>query len=245
MSPRIAQHQRPCPSLAIVRDPRILRGSGAAGAYPRDPLVVGLVSGFAATLAYFIFYSLLGRRLAHSRAARAKKLARQVSQENSAETTERSHPPTSKESTMTAPHAPSNASKCNRLLLLTALAVTAVGNLCLGAGSAHADEVRPGLTCDDTFGVFTCNNTTDVDYTVLQTRDCAGGSWTTTDYTTTYDSKGHSSSTPHTVVHSAEPHQSFATVFVPAHNSGSGINGCDYETSHIAYSIQTAPPPAT
>jgi hypothetical protein len=137
---------------------------------------------------------------------------------------------------MTTTHAPISAAKTaftarsvplhylpakfNSLPLLAALAVTAVGSLCLGAGSAHADQVRPGLTCDDAFGVITCNNTTDTDYTVLQTRDCAGGSWTTFDYTSTFDSKGHPSVTPHLKTHSAVPHESFATVFVPAHNTG-------------------------
>jgi hypothetical protein len=56
-----------------------------------------------------------------------------------------------------------------RIILVAAIAASA-SSLSLGIATAHADEVKPGLACDDFGGVFKCDNSTDVDYTVTQKR---------------------------------------------------------------------------
>src|SRR5438067_1168361 len=78
----------------------------------------------------------------------------------------------------------------NNLTPFAALAVIAVGSLWLGTATAHADPivVRPGLTCDDSSGVINCNNATNTDYTVTQRKECAGGDYSSTDYTSGFDS---------------------------------------------------------
>jgi hypothetical protein len=60
-----------------------------------------------------------------------------------------------------------------RVTLLAALAASAIGTLYLGAGTAGADEVKPGLNCDvdNLWGNVSCTNTTDIGYTVTLTRE--------------------------------------------------------------------------
>jgi hypothetical protein len=127
-----------------------------------------------------------------------------------------------------------------RFTVLAALAVGAVANLFVGGVTAHADDVLPGLTCDDLGGVITCNNTTDKDYTVLQNRVCPGGTWTTTTFS---PDPAYSSGMYTTTSHTEEPSVEFARVFAAAHNTGWGHNGCDhFDATSITYSIEPPPP---
>jgi hypothetical protein len=105
------------------------------------------------------------------------------------------------------------------------LAVTTVGSLFLGAGSAHADEILPGLTCDYFYGMTTCANTTDTGYTVTESRDC----------TWAYNFDG-----PKTI--------KVSTFFVPPQfnglvsSSGCGSRPDSNSAKSVTYSI--VPPPA-
>jgi hypothetical protein len=123
----------------------------------------------------------------------------------------------------TAPSAPLShlPAKMTAIPLLAALAVTTVGSLFLGAGSAHADEIRPGLTCDYFYGMTTCANTTDTGYTVNETRDCTDA-WNFDNTKTTRVS----------------------TFFVPPQSNGLvSSSGCgESSAKSVTYSI--APPPA-
>jgi hypothetical protein len=131
------------------------------------------------------------------------------------------------------------------LMLVAALAVTVAGGLSLGAGTAYADEVLPGLTCDDFDGIITCTNTTNTDYTIVQTKQCAGGDRSSTDYGYMLNPvTGHYDNSPKMSFHSTEPSVEIANVFVPARNSGIGLNGCDYHADRISYSVAPPPPPA-
>lgn len=124
----------------------------------------------------------------------------------------------------TAPSAPLShlPAKLTGLPLLAALAVTTVF---LGAGSAHADEIRPGLICDYFYGMTTCANTTDTGYTVTESRDC----------TWAYKSDG-----PKTM--------KVSTFFVPPQfnglvsSSGCGSRSDSNSAKSVTYSI--VPPPA-
>jgi hypothetical protein len=49
-----------------------------------------------------------------------------------------------------------------RMIPVAAIAASA-NNLSLGIATAHADEVKPGLTGAELGGVFKCDNSTDVD----------------------------------------------------------------------------------
>jgi hypothetical protein len=123
----------------------------------------------------------------------------------------------------TAPSVPLShlPAKSTSLPLLAALAVSTVGSLFVGAGSAHADEVRPGLTCDYFYGMTTCANTTDAGYTVTETRDCTDA-W---NFDNTTDTR-------------------VTTFFVPPLSNGLvSSSGCGKSSAKsVTYSI--APPPA-
>jgi hypothetical protein len=116
----------------------------------------------------------------------------------------------------------------------------AVAGVALAIPMAHADPtvVRPGLTCDDIWGVINCTNDTDTDSTVLQTKQCAAGTWSTTEYDSEYDYTTHTStSQPKLVFHSTDAQSTVANVFVAAHSSALGANGCDHDTAGITYAI--------
>src|SRR5262245_33702609 len=112
-----------------------------------------------------------------------------------------------------------------------ALTVVALG-FWLGAGSAHAApvEVQPGLTCDDFDGIITCTNTTATDYSIIQTRNCLGGSWSDFDYSYGYNPvTGEYDSQPKMKFHSAEPSVRTARIFAAANSTGMGLNDCEYQ----------------
>ncbi len=137
------------------------------------------------------------------------------------------------------------------LTLLAALAVSVGGGLSLGTGPAHADDVLPGLTCDEQLLTTDCTNTTNSDYTVLQTRECAGGSYSTTVPGYGYDAGSggftFSAPTPQTIY--VDPTVEYVRVFVPANNTGSGPrSSCALETERFYYSVEppaAGPPPPT
>lgn len=136
-----------------------------------------------------------------------------------------------------------------RAVAVTALAVSVAGGLSPGAGTAHADEVLPGVTCDEQFLSTTCTNTTNADHTVLQTRECAGGSYSTTVPGYGYDAGSggftFSAPTPQTIY--VDPTVEFVRVFVPANSTGSGPrSSCALETERLYYSVEqpaAGPPP--
>jgi hypothetical protein len=123
-----------------------------------------------------------------------------------------------------------------------AIAVSALGSLSLGAGIAQADpiQVKPGLTCDDFAGYIRCDNTTNADYTVIQTRHCMGGDWSDINNGFGYDPvTGKYDNGPRTEFHTADPSVQTATIFVAANNTGFGTNGCDNdEGATFVYTIQ-------
>jgi hypothetical protein len=118
--------------------------------------------------------------------------------------------------------------------LITGSAI-ALGVTTLPAPAAHADpiQVKPGLSCDDFYGVINCTNTTDTDYTVTEKRACAEGDYTDTSY---------ENSKPHTTDHHADAEVKYTNVFVPAHNTAMGYLGCDTHADTVTFSI--APPAA-
>ena len=131
-----------------------------------------------------------------------------------------------------------------RLTLIAALGLSIGAAFLLGAATAHADEVLPGLTCDEQFLSTDCTNTTKTDYMVVQTRECAGGTYTTTHPGYGYDagSGGFTFNAPMTEYHSVEPSVEYVRVFVPANNTGSGPrSSCDLETLRFFYTVE---PPA-
>ncbi|EHB48725.1 Uncoordinated protein 34, isoform a [Mycolicibacterium rhodesiae JS60] len=129
-----------------------------------------------------------------------------------------------------------------RRILLAALAVSVGGGLSVGAGTAHADDVLPGLTCDEQFLSTNCTNTTNTDYTVLQTRECAGGS-----YSTSYNGGTADNPAMYYTTHTVDPTVEYVRVFVPANNTGSGPrSSCELETERFYYSVEPpvpGPPP--
>jgi hypothetical protein len=133
----------------------------------------------------------------------------------------------------------------NSVTLLAALAVSVVG-VSLGAGTAHADVVRPGLTCDRNWQITTCNNTTNTDYTVIATRECSGGTYTTTVPQTQYGPNGTSTTTYTFEIHSVDPSVEQDNIFVPANNTGTIMSGCPVgsDTKRVSYSVGPPPPPA-
>jgi hypothetical protein len=131
------------------------------------------------------------------------------------------------------------------LAFVAALAAGAAVNLFVGAGTAHADPVvvQPGLTCDDFGGVVRCDNTTNSDYTVTQTRECSGGSWGESVPQTQYGPNGTSQTTYMWQTHSVEPHTQYASVFAPANNAGFGSNSCGRGSDPVRITYSIAPPP--
>jgi hypothetical protein len=136
--------------------------------------------------------------------------------------------------------------------LVAGLAVSVGAGLSLGAGTAHADpiEVKAGLTCDEDLFSTICTNTTNTDYTVVQTRDCKGGTLGSSVPHTEYshDSKGNlQTETTYTwETRSVDPSTEIITVFVPAHDTGSGPrSSCTLDTVGFHYSVESpAPGPA-
>lgn len=116
------------------------------------------------------------------------------------------------------------------LTVLTALAVGVSASVGLGAGAAQADPVavKPGLSCNDFVGVINCTNDTDTDYTVTQKRECAEGDYTDFSY---------DRATPRMVFHHADAEMKYTNVFVAAHNTGMGYQGCETHADNITYSI--------
>jgi hypothetical protein len=127
-------------------------------------------------------------------------------------------------------------------IFLATLAVSVGGGISLGAGIAQADEVLPGLTCnqDAFFGVTTCTNTTNTDYTVFQTRECEGGAYSVPGYFGGLDSNGNPIMT--TTMSYVDPSVEQSTIFVPAHNTGLGLESCAISAMRVHYSVE--PPPA-
>lgn len=127
------------------------------------------------------------------------------------------------------------------VLIVTTLIVAGAVALTLGISKAHADPVafKPGVSCDDVWGVINCTNDTDTDVEVTQTKQCAEGSWMTTDYEMVYNYGTHSStSVPKSVFHHTDSQTKVATVFVAAHNTALGLNGCDHDTAAISYATR-------
>jgi hypothetical protein len=132
------------------------------------------------------------------------------------------------------------------LKLLAALAVGVGGGLSLGAGTSHADvyEVKPGLTCDEVFLSTTCTNITNTDYTVIQTRECAGGEYTTSTPVYSYGPKGEQSLLYYsTSTHHVDPSTEYVSIFAPANDTGWGPrSSCRLETERFYYSVEPPVP---
>jgi hypothetical protein len=136
------------------------------------------------------------------------------------------------------------------------LAVAAAGGLGLGAATAQADpvQIKPGLSCDDVVGFINCTNDTDTDVTVVQKRDCPGGTKVITEYGYGYNavSGGFSSGTPMTRYVDVDPSVEFTSIFVAAHNTGFGQKSCEGDSAtSITYTTEAPgadqgppPPPA-
>jgi len=144
------------------------------------------------------------------------------------------------------------------LILLAALAVSAGGSLSLGAATAHADvlaactpafmsltctaEVQPGLTCN-AGGWTTCTNATNRDYTVIETLECPGGSYTGYEYGYGFDPiKGEMGMTSNLLVtRYVDPSVEHSSIFVPANNTGTGPQGTGCpagSATSVRYSVQ-------
>jgi hypothetical protein len=135
-----------------------------------------------------------------------------------------------------------------RMTMLAALAVGVVGGLSVGAAPAQADpvQVKPGLSCDDVVGFINCTNDTDTDVTVVQKKDCPGGTKAITEYGYGYNavSGGFSSGTPMTRYVDVDPSVEFTSIFVAAHNTGFGQKSCEGDSAtSITYTTE-APAPA-
>jgi len=145
-----------------------------------------------------------------------------------------------------------------RRLTVALVAATATLGLSLSfAGNTRADvpatctedllgmtctvEVLAGLTCN-AGGWTTCTNTTNTDYTVIETVDCPAGSFIASELVPMYDAlTGTNTMTPQTVTHYVEASVEHSSIFVPANNTGTGPQGtgCDGgNPTSIRYSIE-------
>jgi hypothetical protein len=133
-----------------------------------------------------------------------------------------------------------------RFMLLAALAASVGASISMGAGTAQADDVLPGLTCnqDVFFGVTTCTNTTTTDYTVIQTRECEGGSYFIPGTFGGSDANGNPIMTSN--IGFVDPTVEQSRIFVPANNTGLGLESCAVSATRVYYSVEppaAGPPP--